>query len=321
MTSLNGVHDRNVFEYAIDGATKSVTIRQRDGGEMIFGGFVTASTHKDLTVALEAPSGQGTNQTFSFQNHALATQGTAIGTQGVATTATLNLDSDDVYSMTISDGSKSYTASNLIVDISDVTSTNNFANAITDALLGSGIQASMDNNGNVFFTRSDGGKVIMQSFTSASGKTGTWTPSTGQGTAYSLAGTGTVAGASVVGNSASSSSGSSGSFTVSGGTSVADMTIGSQTGASAAISTIDSALNYVQAERSNLGAIQNRLTYTVDNLTNAMTNAASARSRVLDTDYAKETAELARTQIIQQAATAMLAQANQQPQTVLALLQ
>jgi flagellin-like hook-associated protein FlgL len=321
MTSLNGVHDRNVFEYPIDGATKSVTIRQRDGGEMIFGGFVTASTHKDLTVALEAPSGQGTNQTFSFQNHDLATQGTAIGTQGVATTATLNLDSDDVYSMTISDGSKSYTASNLIVDISDVTSTNNFANAITDALLGSGIQASMDNNGNVFFTRSDGGKVIMQSFTSASGKTGTWTPSTGQGTAYSLAGTGTVAGASVVGNSASSSSGSSGSFTVSGGTSVADMTIGSQTGASAAISTIDSALNYVQAERSNLGAIQNRLTYTVDNLTNAMTNAASARSRVLDTDYAKETAELARTQIIQQAATAMLAQANQQPQTVLALLQ
>ena len=50
------------------------------------------------------------------------------------------------------------------------------------------------------------------------------------------------------------------------------------------------------------------MTYTVDNLTNAMTNAASARSRVLDTDYAKETAELARAQIIQQAATAMLAQ-------------
>ena len=89
------------------------------------------------------------------------------------------------------------------------------------------------------------------------------------------------------------------------------MSIGSQTGANAAITTIDAAISYVQAERSNLGAIQNRLTYTVDNLTNAMTNAASARSRVLDTDYAKETAELARAQIIQQAATAMLAQANQ----------
>lgn len=324
MTSLNGVHDRNVFEYSLDGASKSITIRQRDGGEMIFGGFVTANTHKDLTVSLEAPSGQGTNQVVSFQNHDLATQGTAIGTQGVATTATLNLSEDDVYSMTISDGTQSYAANNLIVDISDVTSTNNFANSITDALLGSGINATMDNNGNLFFVRSDGGKIILQSFTSASGKTGTWTPASGQGTAFSLAGTGTVAGASVVStstSSSSSSSGSSGSFTVTGGTSVADMTISTQTGASAAIATIDAALNYVQAERSNLGAIQNRLVYTVDNLTNAMTNAASARSRVLDTDYAKETAELARTQIIQQAATAMLAQANQQPQTVLALLQ
>ena len=58
-----------------------------------------------------------------------------------------------------------------------------------------------------------------------------------------------------------------------------------------------------------------------DVMINAMTNTAAARSRILDTDYAAETAELARTQIIQQAATAMLAQANQQPHTVLALLQ
>ena len=131
---------------------------------------------------------------------------------------------------------------------------------------------------------------------------------------------GIVAGStSVTTTSGSSSSSSSGSSTNS-GTSVANMTIGTQTGATSAIDTIDAALNYVQAERSNLGAIQNRLTYTVDNLTNAMTNAASARSRVLDTDYAKETAELARAQIIQQA-TAMFAQANQQPQIVLALLQ
>ena len=76
-------------------------------------------------------------------------------------------------------------------------------------------------------------------------------------------------------NLSSSSSSSTGSSTNS-GTSVANMTIGTQTGATSAIDTIDAALNYVQAERSNLGAIQNRLTYTVDNLTNAMTNAASA---------------------------------------------
>ena len=160
----------------------------------------------------------------------------------------------------------------------------------------------------------------MQSFTSANGKAATWTPTSGQGTSYSLAGTGSVAGSTSV-TTTSSSSSSSGSSSTNSGTSVANMSIGTQTGANSAIGTIDAALNYVQAERSNLGAIQNRLTYTVDNLTNAMTNAASTRSRVLDTDYAKETAELARAQIIQQAATAMLAQANQQPQIVLALLQ
>jgi flagellin len=77
----------------------------------------------------------------------------------------------------------------------------------------------------------------------------------------------------------------------------------------------------VQAERSNLGAVQNRLTHTIDNLSNIVTSTGSAQSRIRDTDYAKETSELARTQIIQQAATAMLAQANQQPQLVLQLLQ
>ena len=67
---------------------------------------------------------------------------TAVGTQGVATAATLLLSDDDVYSMTVSDGTQSYTASNIIVDIDDSTSTNNFGNSITDAFLGSGIQCN-----------------------------------------------------------------------------------------------------------------------------------------------------------------------------------
>ena len=322
MTTLNGVHPEAVFEYAIDQSAKAITLRQRDGGEILLGGFVTASTHKDLTADLVTPSGQGTNQTLIFQNHDKATSATAVGTQGVATAATLTLSKDDVYSVTVSDGTQSYTASNIIVDIDDSTSTNNFGNALTEAFLGSGINVTMDTGGNVFFRRSDGGDIILQSFTAAQGGSGVWTPDSGQGSAYNLTGGGSVAGSTSVTttSSSSSSSGSSGSATNS-GTSIANMSIGTQTGANSAITTIDAAISYVQAERSNLGAIQNRLTYTVDNLTNAMTNAASARSRVLDTDYAKETAELARAQIIQQAATAMLAQANQQPQIVLALLQ
>ena len=90
---------------------------------------------------------------------------------------------------------------------------------------------------------------------------------------------------------------------------------------STAISQLDTALAAIDSFRGDLGAKINRLTYASDNLTNVATNTSASRSRILDTDYAKATTDLARTQIIQQAATAMLAQANQQPQSVLSLLQ
>jgi len=91
--------------------------------------------------------------------------------------------------------------------------------------------------------------------------------------------------------------------------------------ANTAITTIDTALANILSTRSELGAYQNRLTHTVDNLSNVSMNTESARGQILDADYAKETSELARTQIIAQAGTAMLAQANQVKQSVLALLQ
>ena len=105
------------------------------------------------------------------------------------------------------------------------------------------------------------------------------------------------------------------------GASIAASTAASAlTTASAAITAIDNAITLVNTQRATFGAAVNQLTYAVDNLSNVKVNAEAARSRILDTDYAKETSELARTQIIQQAGTAMLAQANQLPQTVLALL-
>jgi flagellin len=91
--------------------------------------------------------------------------------------------------------------------------------------------------------------------------------------------------------------------------------------ASSAIGLIDTALQSINQERAKFGAVINRLTYAADNLTNISQNTSESRSRILDTDYAKASSELARTQIISQAATAMLAQANQSPQTVLQLLQ
>ena len=101
---------------------------------------------------------------------------------------------------------------------------------------------------------------------------------------------------------------------------LADLKITTQTDSDTAIEELDVALTKVNKARAEIGAVINRLTYAVDNLTNISANATASRSRIEDTDYAKATTALARSQIIQQAATAMLAQANQQPQSVLSLL-
>jgi flagellin len=171
----------------------------------------------------------------------------------------------------------------------------------------------MDTNGNVYFSRADGGKLVLESFASATGRKGTWTPGAGQGEAVALSGSGAVSGTTVSGVASTPSA-------TTGSTSVKQISVATQDGASKALSVIDKAISYVNTERSKLGAVVNRLTHTVDNLANIVTNTEASRSRIKDTDYASETAELARTQIIQQAATAMLAQANQAPQGVLALL-
>ncbi len=104
------------------------------------------------------------------------------------------------------------------------------------------------------------------------------------------------------------------------GDKIAEINISTQQGASDALRTIDSAIEQVSAAQANSGALNNRLDVIVNNLGEGMQNMSASRSRILDTDYATETTELAKQQIIQQAATAMLAQANQQAQGVLALL-
>ena len=96
--------------------------------------------------------------------------------------------------------------------------------------------------------------------------------------------------------------------------------IDTKTNAANALTLLDTALDSVNNQRATIGAVTNRLTYAADNMANISTNISASRSRIMDTDYAQATSQLAKTQIIQQAATAMLAQANQQPQSVLALL-
>ena len=101
---------------------------------------------------------------------------------------------------------------------------------------------------------------------------------------------------------------------------VDDVDISDFVGAQRAIGIMDSALTAVNSSRAELGAIQNRFSSVISNLNTTSENLSASRSRIRDTDFAKETAELTRSQILNQAGTAMLAQANQVPQSVLSLL-
>jgi len=105
---------------------------------------------------------------------------------------------------------------------------------------------------------------------------------------------------------------------------IADVSIGGASGgvnASAAINKIDLAIASVDSKRANLGAVSNRFDHIVDNLTNVVSNTESSKSRVEDADFAIETTQLTRNTVLQQAATSMLAQANAQKNSILALIQ
>ena len=107
---------------------------------------------------------------------------------------------------------------------------------------------------------------------------------------------------------------------ISGKETVDDINIGTALGAQKAIDVIDGALNYIDSQRANMGAVQNRLSSTISNLENVIENASASRSRIRDTDFALETAQMTKAQILQQAGTSILAQANQLPQSALSLL-
>lgn len=100
-----------------------------------------------------------------------------------------------------------------------------------------------------------------------------------------------------------------------------NLSVSTPSAASAALLAIDNAIEVVDDKRADLGALQNRFQSTIRNLTNISENVSAARSRIKDTDFAAETASLTRLQIIQQASTTILAQANQRPQAALSLLQ
>ncbi|MCL1499031.1 flagellin [Xanthomonas nasturtii] len=169
------------------------------------------------------------------------------------------------------------------------------AAAINDKLDQTGMYASIDTGGNLKLESLKAG----QDFTSLT--MGSTTGATGV----------------TVGAGLQTASAASGSTAVT----LTNLDISTFAGSQKALEIVDKALTAVNSSRADMGAVQNRFTSTIANLSATSENLSASRSRISDTDYAKETAELTRTQILQQAGTAMLAQAKSVPQNVLSLLQ
>jgi len=209
--------------------------------------------------------------------------------------------------------------------------------AINDKSSTTGITAERSGN-NITLTNSNGADIKVQDVLIAGTKTLTFTGDNSASTAAALGGT-TSTDSSVVGGTvtlqaeksfsvSSSVSQANGSLvdasadTAKGSSlsKISDINIGTQTGANSALDVIDAALSFVNSVRGDLGAIQNRFTSTISNLQNVTQNVSAARSRIQDADFAQETSNLTKNQILQQAGISVLAQANQLPSTVLKLL-
>ena len=202
--------------------------------------------------------------------------------------------------------------------------------AINEAASKTGVTAELNENGDGLILTNSSGENISLTNGASSGDAVTMqtleADGTGVGTAASLAAGGSATAIGFIELNSDSGFGvtvdtsdafSDGSAELQ---SVNTIDISTVDGAQKAIRIVDSALNKVNAQRAQFGAIQSRFESTVNNLQTSTENLQAARSRIQDTDFAAETANLTRAQILQQAGTAMLAQANQVPQTVLSLL-
>ena len=192
----------------------------------------------------------------------------------------------------------------------------NVAAAINLVSAASGVTASADaTTGAVTLTAADGSNVAVTGTVTNTGLTAATTRGTVSLSSTAAQGI-TVAGTGVA-KAGLTAATTAGSMT---GTALSIIDISTVAGANAALASVDASLNTVNGERAKLGAIQNRFTSTIANLQTSALNQSAARSRIQDADFAAETANLSRAQVLQQAGTAMIAQANQLPQQVLSLL-
>ena len=217
----------------------------------------------------------------------------------VATVVDLTFTADDTYAFKISDGTRT-----AVIDATAITTADaaDLEAAINYGLEQAGMDASItvsESAGTITLTQAAGREISVSNFSSD-----------GVGSMLVDAGTGTDGGASYLNDGLGANA-----------STISSIAITTASKASDAIQVIDRALQDIASERAKLGAVSNRLDHTISNLGNVVINTEASQSRIQDADFAKVTGDLTKSQIMSQAATAMLAQANASKQGVLSLLQ
>ncbi|MDP1028203.1 flagellin [Sphingomonas sp. KR1UV-12] len=336
-SEINNVSKNTTFNGVklLDGSQKSVKLQTGiNSGETIGMAMVDSrAATLGLTAQVDAgvivPTGPLANGDLTINGQAVAASAADAKTIAAAINATTPTSNVTATAKNVVTATVGTIAANNTLVINGTTVTMTASEKSADSLAAkinttlkaanSTVTASTDSSGSLVLTEKDGGNItltdtnsILSGVKDVEGSAVTMSGATairGSLTLEGQAGTGITIGGATPGNAGLTA------------TSVSAVSIGSQAGASAAMAVIDAALDKISAGRGDLGAVQNRLQSTVNNLTTTTTNLSDAKSRIEDADFSTESTALAKAQILSQASTAMLAQANQSQQSVLKLLQ
>ena len=276
-------------------------------GVDIYAGSSVGGNARDIAAAINARSIAGVTATAQATSAAGSWAATASATAGTAT-LTINGIAIGLTLTTVqaTDVANTISAINANSAATGVTATNNGGAITLGAVDGRNIDSS--------FALGTATNMAKQDIGLGSVAATTWS-------SYNVSYTGTAA-LAVTGSASAGVKGLTNASTAAAatGTAVSVLDVSTVNGANAALASIDAALSSVSGSRASLGAIQNRFQSTIENLQVQSENLSAARSRIQDADFAAETAALSRAQVLQQAGTAMVAQANQMPNQVLTLL-
>jgi flagellin len=307
-------------------STGAVTSGALAAGDLAINGFAIAATSDDgvsfadktASAISKANAINASTSLTGISAKADVTSATFTVTSGATTSGAIAAGELKINGVDI--GSISIAATGAASDASRKTRSEQLVAAINAVSIQSGVEAKLDGTA-VKLTASDGRNITIT-------KTGTNAELSDISTATTYAalkltstkGDASIAVTGTSGGIAAVSFKASLSLSTPSGQTVSSVDLSTQAKSQDALSILDAAIGTITNSRANLGAYQNRFEAAISNLETTSTNLQASRSRILDTDYAKETTNLAKAQIVQQAATAMLAQANQSSQSVLALL-